>query len=190
MSLVFRVFKTASLEGLSDDQLAAQFTQTGDPARFGEIYARHGNVIFRACLAMVRDSDVAVDLAHDCFLRAYQRMGDYRGGSLRAWLLTIARNHCLNYLSRAARRHRSLSELVESAEPAAGPLREPEDRHLVESMLARASADQQVCLKLFYYTGYSYEEIAGLTGLTLGEVKSCIQNGLGRIRRAHARAGT
>ncbi|MEO8661756.1 MAG: RNA polymerase sigma factor [Bryobacteraceae bacterium] len=185
---MFRVSKPGSFDDLSDDDLASRFRGSSNPDYFGEIYSRHGRVVLRCCQAMVRDEDVAVDLAQDSFVRAYERMADYHGGSLRAWLLTIARNVCLNYLKTLVRRPSSLSDITEEP-PLTPPADTPETRHMAASMLSITTAEQQCCLKLFYYNGYTYEEISRLTGLKLGEVKSSIQNGLGRMRRAQARAG-
>lgn len=64
--------------------------------------------VYTLCRAIVRDRDVAEDLAHDAFARALDALTTYRGdASPRTWLLTIARHRCFDHL-RAAKRERAL----------------------------------------------------------------------------------
>jgi RNA polymerase sigma-70 factor (ECF subfamily) len=173
------------LEDLPDDDLVARFQGTGDRACFGEIFRRHRRVIFQCCLAMMRDPEAAADATQETILKAMAGIGGYGGGQLRAWLVTIARHQCINQMRARNRGPRSLEELEGVGELAAeqDPLVE---RMTARQMLAGLSREQQICLKLFYFNGMSYEQIARLTGEPESLVKSHIQNGRRRLRGSQA----
>ncbi len=173
------------IEELQDDDLVAQFKRTGDREYFGEIFRRHRRVIFQCCLAMMRDREAASDATQETFLKAMTGIEGYGGGQFRAWLVTIARHQCINQIRSRNRGPRSLEEVQGVGEFAAAP-DDVVDRMTVRQMLAGLSEEQQVCLKLFYFNGMSYEEISGLTGLSEGLVKSHIQNGRRRLRGSQA----
>ncbi len=74
--------------------------QRGDQLAFGQLYARHVDVVFRYVLARVADRQLAEDLTSETFLRAWRRIGSVRdqGKDLTAWLVTIARNLMVDHL--------------------------------------------------------------------------------------------
>jgi RNA polymerase sigma-70 factor (ECF subfamily) len=173
------------LDDLPDDGLVDQFKRTGDKAYFGEIFKRHRRLILQCCLAMMRDPEAAADVTQDTFLKAMEGIEGYGGGQLRAWLVTIAKHQCINQIRSKNRGPRRFEELEGPAE-LAGPQDNVVDRIAVRQMLAGLSREQQICLKLFYFNGMSYEQIAGLTGEPEGLVKSHIQNGRRRLRGSQA----
>src|SRR4051794_9705506 len=64
---------------------------------------RHRPEILRHCARMLGSAHDAEDALQDTFLRAWQRRGTYRGGSLRAWLYAIATNVCMDAIARRGR---------------------------------------------------------------------------------------
>ena len=72
--------------------------------KFEEAVNNYGRLIFSICHTMTGDFFVAEDLTQDTFLSAYQHLADFHGGSVKAWLTTIAANKCRDYLKSAARR--------------------------------------------------------------------------------------
>jgi RNA polymerase sigma-70 factor (ECF subfamily) len=167
----------------TDQELVRLHLATGAPEYFAELFRRHRERVYRCCRAIVRDADVAADLTQETFVRALQSIGGYHEGVLAAWLTTIARNAAINYIRGKDRGAVNLEAVAHRLEPEAGA-GELDLRLEVDAALATLPAGQQLCLKLFFYNGLTYGEIASLLGLTPGEVKSHIQNGKGRIKRA------
>src|SRR3954468_18259529 len=94
-----------------DDQLVSA-TLAGDLKAFEQLVERHRDVVVRVAARIVGEDD-AEDIAQDAFLRAYHRLGRWRGdGAFRTWLLQIAHHSALDALS--ARRNEPL-ELAEAA---------------------------------------------------------------------------
>jgi RNA polymerase sigma-70 factor (ECF subfamily) len=98
-------------ESLSDEELfgllsAAAFEDQAatDPDRtplFDELYRRYQGRVLRWCYRVVRDHCAAADLAQEVFLKAYRRIGSYRGESrVSTWMFSVTRNHCLTALKR------------------------------------------------------------------------------------------
>src|SRR4051794_14009398 len=88
-------------EGLmtTSDQELVRGTLAGDLRAFEQLVDRHRDVVLRVAARIVGE-DEAEDVAQDVFLRAYHRLGRWRGeGRFRTWLLQIAHNSALDALS-------------------------------------------------------------------------------------------
>jgi RNA polymerase sigma-70 factor (ECF subfamily) len=166
------------LTDLPDDTLVLRFRATRDNLFFTVLYRRHVREVFLRISRVLREHRVQVnDLTQDTFLKAYTNIDSYKGGDFRAWLLRIARNECLNYLQSARVRREVITD--QTPEPASARWTGDSTASYSLDTLAvinQLSAPQRVCLKL-WSEGYRFEEIARLTNLPAGAVRSHIQNG-------------
>jgi RNA polymerase sigma-70 factor (ECF subfamily) len=154
---------------------------------FAELVALHQDAVVRVASRIVGPDD-SEDVAQDAFLRAFHRLDRFRGeGSFRGWLLQIARNSALDFLS-ARRRRAAMSDILdaEAGEGEEGGTRVPareleasERRERLRSKLRLLSDAHRTVLVLRDLEGLSYDEIAQTTGSPLGSVK-------GRLHRARA----
>src|SRR5678809_1805977 len=70
-----------------------------EPPELAAIYEEHARPVFYLALRMLGDPTQAEDAAHDVFLKAYRKLGDFKGqSSIRTWLYRICLNHCQNLL--------------------------------------------------------------------------------------------
>jgi len=167
---------------MPDEALAEGFKSTREERFFAEILRRHQGAILAACSRVLRNRSEAEDIAQDTFVAAFTKIDSYRGGNLRAWLSAIARNLCLNRLearlSRPAVASTDLDNIAsaESFETACQLADE------CRAMLSELSPPQRLSIKLFFIEGYSYREVAGLTGFSEDQVKTHIQSGKRRLR--------
>ncbi len=141
---------------------------------------------------MVPDSDGAADAVQEAFFSAFRNLTSFRGGSVRSWLSRIAVNAAMDAQRLRKRRpSQPYPELEdESWQPPAGDEADPErivvtaERvRVLEAALAGISDDQRVAIVLFDVEGYDYGEIAEMTGVSLGTVKSRIHRGRLALRR-------
>lgn len=162
---------------ISDAQIVRQFVETGDTACFGELFARHRKRVYFACRAFFENGAAAEDATQEAFLRAFQNLHRFQEGNFCAWLMRIAKNVCIDQW----RKQRSeVEEAQMEMLPADGAVDETADlriavQRLLEEMEA-LTGDQRRCLEMMA-EGYSYEETATRTGLSIKAVKSHIQNG-------------
>ena len=152
---------------------------------FGAIYEEHSRPIYYLSLRFLGDPAQAEDATHDVFLKAYRKMGDFRGDSaIRTWLYRIAINHCKNLLQTWHQRHMvnnaddSLWETA--AADAESPLRVLEIKELgqrIQKTLEVLPAEYRLLLLLIADRQMSYEEIAALTEQSADAVR-------GKLHRA------
>ena len=176
------------------DERLIQNAQRGDLPSFNTVVARHERVVFALCLRMLRDPALAEDATQDTFLKAWSAVGSFTGGMVRPWLLRIASNRCLDMLRAQTRRPATSleSELVE-VEPTwtSGAAAEEQPEHfagrqelsgLLERALGLLPEDQRLAVLLADVHGYPYEEVAAMTGVAVGTVKSRISRARARLR--------
>lgn len=163
----------------SDDELVRCFQTTRDGECFEELFRRHRKSTYLRCRAFFSDSGAAEDATQEAFLRAYQNMHRFLGGNFGGWLMQIARNVCIDHWRK--RRHEAASEEADVANmPSVGTLEQASDVHFavqsVRKEMETLPPEQRSCLEL-KIDGYSYEETAAKTGLSVEAVKSHLQNG-------------
>lgn len=164
---------------LPDEELVRQFQSSGDAECFAELFVRHRKRIYLACRGFFSEGSAAEDATQATFLRAYQKMDHFRDGNFCGWLIRIAKNVCIDQW-RKQRPEIGTDEMELDALPHAETLDRTSDLHLAVEKLRREmealSPDQRRCLEL-KIEGYSYDETAALTGLSVEAVKSHLQNG-------------
>src|SRR6185503_4193572 len=94
-----------SLQDLPDEALVEGFKNTHDGAYFAELFSRHKRIIFARCMAVVKSSAAAEDLAQDTFMKALTKIDSYTRGNFLSWLSTIALNLSLNFLKSSIQAH-------------------------------------------------------------------------------------
>jgi RNA polymerase sigma-70 factor (ECF subfamily) len=168
------------------DQLLVERALDGDLGAFNQLVEAYQDLCHALVARMVPDPDQASDAVQEAFFSAYRNLRSYRGPSFRGWLTRIAINAAMD-LQRAKKR-RPVSPYPElddeSWQPPAGSDSDPEiiattgerQRVLVAAMGA-IGADQRNAIVLYDVEGYDYAEIAGMTGVSLGTVKSRIHRG-------------
>jgi RNA polymerase sigma-70 factor (ECF subfamily) len=147
-----------------------------DEAAFRELVGRYQGVVRAYATGILGDPDEAEDAAQECFIRAYRRVGAFRGdASLQTWLLRICRNHCLDRLR--ARPSVQLVELREDLAEGATDTTEAGvairvDRERLVTALAILPEPLQQTVVLRELRGLSYDEVAGALDVPVGTVRS------------------
>ncbi len=158
----------------------------GDLDAFNDLVTAYQDQLFALVVRMVPDRDQASDAVQEAFFSAFRNLDGFRGGSVRSWLSRICVNAAMD-TQRARKRRPSqpYPELEdESWQPPAGEDADPvrtalmTERHRVLSqVLTQITDDQRTAIVLFDVEGYDYAEIATMTGVSLGTVKSRIHRG-------------
>jgi RNA polymerase sigma-70 factor (ECF subfamily) len=175
-----------------EEQLVAE-AQRGSIDAFNRLVRLHERQVYNVALRMVGQTDAAEDVTQDTFLLAYKSLHQFRGGLFRAWLLRIATNRCYDELRRRQRRPAdSFEELAFEPRPQWSTLAQGEEPHeraerlelaqALQRALAQLQDDQRLVVVLSDVQGYSYDEIASITNVSLGTVKSRLSRGRSRLR--------
>src|SRR5205823_793822 len=152
---------------------------------FGAIYEEHSRQIYYLALRFLGDPTQAEDAAHDVFLKAYRKLGEFRGESaMRTWLYRITINHCKNLLQTWHQRHmvsNADDTLWDSAVASTeNPLRVLEIKELgqrIQTTLGGLPEEYRLLLLLVADQKMSYEQVAQLTEQRVDAVR-------GKLHRA------
>jgi RNA polymerase sigma-70 factor, ECF subfamily len=168
------------------DLILIERARDGDLDAFNDLVIVYQDHLYALVVRMVPDRDAASDAVQEAFFSAYRNLESFRGGSVRSWLSRICVNAAMD-AQRAKKRRPSqpYPELEdESWQPPAGDEADPlrtaltgERTKALADALARITDDQRTAIVLFDVEGYDYAEIADMTGVSLGTVKSRIHRG-------------
>lgn len=176
-------------------QLLIERARAGDTRAFEELARREERALYRHALRIVGTTSDAEDVVQDALFSAWRSIASFQGVSFRAWLFRIATNRALDQL-RSRKRRPELpldppdDDDVTWAEPVApGPdltqlAGDREALAAVESALGTLPAEQRTALLLRDVEGFAYEEIAVITSVEIGTVKSRIHRGRLAVRNA------
>jgi RNA polymerase sigma-70 factor, ECF subfamily len=172
------------------DRATIELAQRGDTNAFARIVQRYQTPVYNLAYRMLGDPAEAEDAAQETFLRAYAQLKRYRTDQrFASWLLSIAAHYCIDRLRRRKFQWLSLDE--ESAEetfpsPGAGPEEQAFDHERtaeVQQLVQSLNPQSRAIVVMKYWSDMDLQEIARVTGETVGAVKVK----LFRARRAMAR---
>jgi RNA polymerase sigma-70 factor (ECF subfamily) len=168
------------------DLILLERARQGELDAFNDLVTCYQDQLFGLIVRMVPDRDQAGDCVQETFFSAYRNLASFRGGSVKSWLHRIAVNAAMD-MQRARKRRPSqpYPELEDDSwQPPAGEEADPvqtaltTERHrAINDALATITDDQRTAIVLFDVEGYDYQEIADMTGVSLGTVKSRIHRG-------------
>jgi RNA polymerase sigma-70 factor (ECF subfamily) len=148
--------------------------QAGDRAAFDALYYRNVERVYAVCLRMSGDAGTAERLTQDAFVRAWQKLGSFRGDSaFSSWLHRLAVNVVLGEGRRDRRRLARVEnvERPEGLEAAAdGP--DVEAGMDLDRAIATLPKGARTVLVLHDIEGYKHEEIAAMLGTAVGTTKA------------------
>jgi RNA polymerase sigma-70 factor (ECF subfamily) len=183
----------AALRALEDTELV-NACLAGDGRAFEELVARYQVRLLNFVYRTIGDRDRAEDLVQEVFIRVYRHLGRFdQGKKFSTWIYTIASNLAKNELRNRSRSPLVLFQAISAKfEDEDRPLQfedegsRPDDlfrkRHLreaVEAAVQQLPAHHREVFVLRELEGKSYEEIAEITGVNLGTVKSRLNRARG-----------
>ena len=176
-----------------DEKTSIAAAQAGDVHAFNRLVRSYQRLAYNVAYRVLGDGECAADATQDAFLSAYRAIGQFRGGSFKAWILRIVTNECYDQLRKRQRRPEdSLDDLL--VEPDHSPTLTdghelPEDYALrqelggaIQKGLMMLPAEQRTVVVLADIQGYSYDEIAKIMNVAVGTVKSRLNRGRMRLR--------
>jgi RNA polymerase sigma-70 factor (ECF subfamily) len=160
----------------------------GDRRAFERVYRTHVDRVFSVCVRMVGDRARAEELTQDVFVRAWDKLGSFRGDSqVSTWLHRLAVNVVLNDREAEGRRRSRHDDGVEDMDSIAhGDVRALPVPGLsldLERAIATLPPGARKVFVLHDVEGYTHEEIAGMLGVTSGGCKAQLHRARMLLRR-------
>ena len=170
----------------ADEASWARAATGGDKAAFSRLVEKHKASVFGLCYRLLGNTEEARDAAQESFVRAYTGLGDFDARQpFAAWVLRIARNHCIDQL----RRRRPMLTIAPEArgedglEPGTAPdlpdhfatggeqaVQEREAQRDLDLALSRLAPRYREVIALFHVQHKSYAEIADTLDVPMGTV--------------------
>lgn len=177
-----------------DETRVIREAQKGSVAAFNQLVMAYQGTAYNVAYRVIGNGDAAADACQEAFLKAYQAIKQYRGGSFKSWLLRIVTNACYDQMRHKRRRPAtSLEDMTENSDDHNEKLingsERPEEsilrgelNELIQVGINHLPEDQRLVLVLSDVQGFSYQEIAEIIGQPLGTVKSRLSRGRQRLR--------
>jgi RNA polymerase sigma-70 factor, ECF subfamily len=184
--------------GLTDQDVVLR-ARSGQEAAYRELIRRYERPVFALLFRMVRDRELAEDLAQETFVKALNAIDSYRPEfKFSSWIFKIANNAAIDHLRRRELDTLSLDGSPHAETPEAmqatalqigarqeSPLDTVEAKELggaIEAAIGSLRPEYRSCILLRHVEGRAYEEIAEILNLPLGTVKTYIHRARNELR--------
>ncbi len=177
-----------------DDGTLADRVRSGDRAALGALYDRYAPLAMGVALRVVHDRSTAEDVVQDAFVTVWQKIAGYDAGrgAFKVWLLTVVRNRAIDRI-RATRATVDVDAADQQSLLRTGP--NPTSDDAIDRVTAEAVRDaivelpeeQRTAVELAYFAGYTYREIADLTGVPRGTASGRLRLALSKLRESLSR---
>jgi RNA polymerase sigma-70 factor (ECF subfamily) len=185
------------------DQEVVLRARSGQEAAYRELIRRYERPVFALLFRMVRDRELAEDLAQETFVKALNAIDSYRPEfKFSSWVFKIANNAAIDHLRRRELNTLSLDGSPHAETPEAmqatalqigarqeTPLDAVEAKELgsaIEAAIGSLRPEYRSCILLRHVEGRAYEEIAEMLNLPLGTVKTYIHRARNELRQTLA----
>jgi RNA polymerase sigma-70 factor (ECF subfamily) len=191
----FVLSKAAPLsDGSAGEQDLALRLAASDPAAVGEVYDQHHRAVRAFATRLVGDAAAAEDLLHEVFVALPRAIRGYRfESSLRTFLISIAVNHARHHVRAATRRRAAMGRLALEPENHVADPEHLQRRKELASLLTRAldtlPLEQRVTFVLCEVEDRTSREVAEITGVPEGTVRTRLHHAKKKLREALSQEG-
>lgn len=174
------------MQDAADGDLTRRFL-AGEPSALREVYDVHARAVFGFALRCLRSHHDAEDVTQQVFVRAWRGRStfDPDRGRLGQWLFGIARRQVADRLNVRTRDTDVTARAGQLGghNPPRGVPDQVVEAVVVADELNRLPPQQRTVVRLAFFDDLTHQQIAALTGLPLGTVKSHLRRGLERLRK-------
>ena len=173
----------------SDEELIGLYQDSGNMECVAELFERYTHLVYGICLGYFRNREKCRDGVMEIFESLFEKLLHHEVASFKNWLYAVTKNYCLMILRKEKTYNNHINNVKQTDQ-----VREEEQKqdYLISSEyntfesekegdLAKAinqlDSRQKTCIRLLYLEDKSYKDISELTGYSMKEIKSYIQNG-------------
>lgn len=169
------------MQSLTDFALVTQVTMMGNRRAFDQLVVRYQSPVRRFFLHQtLGDEPLSDDLAQDTFIKAWRNIGSFRAmSSFQTWLMRIAYNVFYDYV----RSRKTTSDIDNVAEPMTNGNGNPSLQMDLYHALSLLKPDERTCITLQLVDGYKIDQIAKITDMKEGTVKSILFRGKEKLTK-------
>ncbi len=175
------------VKSFSDEELIKKYKDTSDNTILSELFERYTHLIFGVCMKYLKNEEESKDAVMQVFEQLFTKLKTQNIQNFKSWIYTVAKNFCLMKIrhEQSVRKHKDeyyaiiQQEIMESSS-FHHPINKDELNDSIPKLqkgIEQLKANQRKCIELLYLQEKSYKEVADITGFSLKQVKSYIQNG-------------
>ena len=154
----------------------------GDTDALAHLYQETNASVYAYALSVLKNSHDAEDVLHDCYLKVWSAADAYRPeGKPMAWILTVARNLCLQDLRRRQKTAELPQEDWRDCMDACTEMT-ADDKVVLQQCMEKLTDDERQIVVLHAVSGFKHREIAGLMDLALPTVLSKYHRALKKMK--------
>jgi RNA polymerase sigma-70 factor (ECF subfamily) len=177
-----------------DESILIQSAKRGDVEAFNRLVLLYQDMAYTVAYRIMGESQAADDATQEAFISAYRKLYQFQGSRFKPWLIRIVTNACYDELRRRQRHPASSLEAFHETASCPDPhlfsqTENPEHvaqsnelNRAIQACISALPDSQRVIAVLSDVEGYTYQEIAEITGLALGTVKSRLSRARTRLR--------
>lgn len=156
-----------------DDATVIRRCLEGDSNAFGILIDRYQKALFNTALRMTGDTEEAADISQETFVKAYQRLSEYRPEhKFFSWIYRILVNDTLNRLKQRNKTQSIEAEFTSDDRLPDEQLDDKRQSSRIESALRELAFDQRIVIVLRYFNDMTYQEMSAILSLPEKTVKS------------------
>ncbi len=174
-------------QGPQDVDVLLRSVARGDAQAFDSLYDELSASVFGLARRVVRDPARAEDVTQEVFLEVWRKAARFDSslGKAKTWVMTIAHRRAVDAVRRSESHkrqdHKSAPDEVSHDEPADSVIKD-EEHGAVRQCLETLTELQLESVRLAYFNGYTYNEVATLLERPLPTIKTRMRDGLIRLR--------
>lgn len=179
---LFRSKKKNLKQEISDAALLDDFRASGDMQVLAEVYSRYSHLLMGVGLKYLKSEPDAQDAVMEVFESLAEKVRKFEIRDFSSWIYQVMRNHCLLQIRK--NKAKLDAQKIWKQDMESEDFLHPEENEYVSYandqlfyLIDELSNEQQTCIKLFYLEQKCYQEVAEITGYSLKNVKSYLQNG-------------
>ena len=166
---------------MSDEELLQRFYHDQDNKWLGILLPRFSLLLFGVCMKYLKNEEDARDCVQQVFLKVINELHKHDVLNFKSWIYMVAKNHCLMRL-RNQKNHKvewneKFNQGEEEHERKQNIIQKEILLDQLHENILKLKPEQQLCINYFYLQKKSYIEITEITGFSLSQVKSYLQNG-------------
>jgi RNA polymerase sigma-70 factor (ECF subfamily) len=174
------------MHDLPDHELILKYREIRNAEVIAILFQRYTHLVYGVCLKYLEDQDDAKDAVMEIFESLIDDLLKHEVHNFKSWLHSVTRNYCLMKMRKEKAMVMDIEKIVEKNGEDFVEI--AEDLHQEDALenynrddlaevLKTLKEPQRRCIELFYLEGKSYQEVSEITGYSMNEVKSYVQNG-------------
>ncbi|MCT1532449.1 RNA polymerase sigma factor [Sphingobacterium daejeonense] len=175
----------------TDEDLLGDYLREGDLRYLGDLYQRHSEMVYYVCLRYFKEPERSKDAVMQIFEELIDKVKKQDIQDFPRWLYVVSKNHCLMALRSAKNKVEIVTDnFVEFSMNLHQEenYQEREEQLLrLESCLDTLIEKQKRSIQLFFIEQKCYKEVVEITGYSMNDVKSFIQNGKRNLKNCMER---